>query len=226
MCVNLINMERKKLLDNAMNNIRKRRLARGWSQSKLAEECAWENSAGRIGNYEKLRREPTLSDLDKMASALGTSLEEILFGESQTVSDKPRTNYIQSPLLRMDEIDAWLDGKLPSANRSIDMYLTGIDKKRKIFSVIVEGDAMESPNNIKKSICDGDIVTVDVFLKPKPHDIVIARIKEQAKIREYTKDGTEPFLKAYNPAYASIKLDKEIKIIGVVINKHVEFMAP
>lgn len=58
------------------------------SQRALGEACGWDSKSAqaRIGNYENGSREPNLSDLEKLARALNTSIA-YLVGESDT----PRT---------------------------------------------------------------------------------------------------------------------------------------
>jgi SOS-response transcriptional repressor LexA len=217
-------MEKKVLseLQNAMHRIRSRRLDRGWSQRVLAEECGWED-AGRISNYENLSREPALADLHKMAQAVGLTLKEALFGENlvKNEDDKKSTGYVQLPLLRMDEIADWISGNLTQIKRSYEMYIADINVSKKRIAVIMEGDAMESPSKIKQSICDGEVMTVEVDRIPVPRDTVIAIANGETIVREYAKDGTKLLLKAYNPAYQHINLTEDVKIVGVVVGNQV-----
>lgn len=55
----------------------------GLTQAELALACAWENGQGRIGNYEKDKREPSLDDLRKLSKVLNRSLMDIIDGERQ-----------------------------------------------------------------------------------------------------------------------------------------------
>lgn len=57
--------------------IRKARMAAGINQAAVAEACGWE-SQGRVSNYERGLREPTLSDLDKIAKAVRVRLVDLL----------------------------------------------------------------------------------------------------------------------------------------------------
>ncbi|WP_090622367.1 helix-turn-helix domain-containing protein [Azotobacter beijerinckii] len=56
------------------------RKAAGLSQAELATACGWK-SQSRIGNYEKDTREPTLADLEKIATALGMSVSQLAYGD-------------------------------------------------------------------------------------------------------------------------------------------------
>lgn len=213
-------METKKLLQYAMQQIRHYRKTNRWSQGHLAELCGWENPA-RVSNYENLSREPTLDDLAKMADAIKVPLKNILFEDSS----QNLTNTVELPILLMDEIETWINGNLPTVSRTLRMRISDIDisKKHKYFSVVIDDDSMESLSNLKKSICDGDIVTVDMHTNPEKKDIVLALVKGQAVIREYAKDGSKFFLKALNTAYPAIDIDNEVEILGVIIKKEVDY---
>lgn len=61
------------------------RKAAGLSQAELAKVCGWK-SQSRIGNYEKDTREPTLADLEKIATALGISVPQLAYGEHAEIA--------------------------------------------------------------------------------------------------------------------------------------------
>lgn len=207
------------ILINAMHTLREARVAKKLSQGEVAQLCGWENAAGRVSNYENLSREPSLSDLDKLASVLGLSLEQVLFNN---FNDKQRTNFIQLPLLKMSEVADYAAGKLTDIKRSVNMYIATVDVSQKLFALTINGDAMESKDNIKRSICDGDIVAVKLNAQPKPRNIVLALVNGEAKVREYSKDGTEEVLKAYNSQYNNIKIGDNVKILGTIVHRSVD----
>jgi transcriptional regulator with XRE-family HTH domain len=57
--------------------IKRFRKAAGISQAQLADACGWK-SQSRVGNYESGTREPTLADIQTIASALGASFTDLL----------------------------------------------------------------------------------------------------------------------------------------------------
>lgn len=212
------------MLEVVMYNIRTRRVAQEMSQGKLAEACGWYSSAGRIANYENLKREPTLADLDKMATAVGATLEEVLFGDQKNQREAATVHSsVTPPLLDLDEIDAFISGSLSENKRSVKMNLEEI-KDKGVITSIIKGDAMQSPYNIKRSLCDGDKIDIDVTRQPKPYEIIVARVGNQTEVREYVTNGKKYFLKAFNPIYPDIELDNDVKILGVVVNKHVDLI--
>lgn len=63
------------------------REARDMTQKDLAQRCGWDSAGqARIGNYEKDRREPNISDLRKIAKALGVGLMSILIEDDDGVA--------------------------------------------------------------------------------------------------------------------------------------------
>lgn len=59
--------------------IRAHREAAKLTQAGLAHRCGWDSGGqARIGNYEKDRREPSISDLIKIAEALGVSAAQLI----------------------------------------------------------------------------------------------------------------------------------------------------
>lgn len=65
----------------AMNTLGQRiahfRKKKGLSQEQLAELCGW-TGQGRVGNYERDRREPNLADLRLIAAALDVTLFDLI----------------------------------------------------------------------------------------------------------------------------------------------------
>lgn len=67
-------------MDTLGKRIARYRKAAGLSQASLAIACGWK-SQSRVGNYESGTREPTLADLEKIASAVGVSVAHLTYGE-------------------------------------------------------------------------------------------------------------------------------------------------
>lgn len=54
------------------------------SQAALAKTCGWEGGQGRIGNYESGDRWPAMDDIIKLAKAVDTTAQELIFGVDET----------------------------------------------------------------------------------------------------------------------------------------------
>ena len=62
----------------------KRRKARGWSQGELAQRLGVHRSC--LGKWERGLSAPSLEDLVSLASLLGATLDELVFGQETTPS--------------------------------------------------------------------------------------------------------------------------------------------
>lgn len=58
------------------NNIKRLRLAAGFSQAKLSEACGWIGDNSRVSNYERGKREPRIDELTRMAEVLGIEIAD------------------------------------------------------------------------------------------------------------------------------------------------------
>lgn len=205
-----------------MSKLKKAREEKNLSQDALAKMCGWgsgrddKNQGSRISNYEKGRREPSLSEISTMAASLGFTLDKLLFDKTYFAS-----RWVEIPVLKMDELIKLDDNKINKTEH--EMVITAVNDERKLVCVRVEGDAMESQDNISGSVCSGDIITFELvtneIIEPKIKDLVVVIINGDAKIREYSKDGSEAFLRAYNPKYPHIKIDKDVHILGIATKK-------
>ncbi len=162
---------------------------------------------GSIGN--KLARR-----LETAAGKAKGWLDTIHHDEKQKPGQSPQ--YI--PLIELDRVFEWCQGKRWMANIMISAITDGQQPiGENIFSITMVGDSMRSTADISSSICDGDTVIIDPDLKPSYGDVLLVKIKQSAKIRQWTKDGDEPILRALNPQYPIIPFSGATKVLGVVV---------
>lgn len=199
----------------------------GLSQGELAQKCGWEEAAGRISNYENGSREPSISDLEKIAKALKLDLKTLLFGE-----DSPVEFYFPQKAPKVPHFN-W-------DNQALDLYLKEclngyslITILRKIphmfvdypgalplpeylFSMTVAGDAMECKDSNPDSLYSGDRVYIDPKAIPSSYTTVFAKIDNNYLLRQFIQDGTQLLLRSLNSDYETIKLGDISAIKGVV----------
>lgn len=149
------------------SRIKNRRLALGLSQKTLGEHCGWDNGQARIGNYEKDKREPTLSDLRLIASALGVTLMELV--ESGNRIAERGTAYGHSP---SDDEYAMVPQYTAKASAGNGQFNDHVEvngglvfkrawlarlglRERTLHVIYVHGCSMEP------TISDGDVVLID-----------------------------------------------------------------
>ncbi len=122
------------------------------------------------------------------------------------------------PLVESDRILEWCQGKRWMAKKIVSEIAEENQIEREgIFCIEMIGDAMMSAVDIAFSICTGDIMIVNQGLTPGFGDIVVVKIKNSVKIRQFAKDGDEQILKAFNPQYPIISFSPHTKILGVVV---------
>ena len=56
---------------NVGDRIRAARLAKGWTQPELSEQCGWGYKQGRVSHYESGRRKVNPDDMATIENALG-----------------------------------------------------------------------------------------------------------------------------------------------------------
>ncbi|MCO7609382.1 XRE family transcriptional regulator [Pseudomonas chlororaphis] len=102
------------------NRIKQLRKALGMSQQALAHACGWD-SQSRIGNYEKGTRQPSLQDLETLASALNVSLPDLVAGRDRS---------------ELKLLPDHIQGRVRSEDRSAREYGRSSDKGQPVGSNI------------------------------------------------------------------------------------------
>nr|WP_294864371.1 S24 family peptidase [uncultured Pseudogulbenkiania sp.] len=146
------------------------RVEKGISQPDLAKLCGWD-SQSRISQYETDKREPSLSDMEKLAAALGTTVKTLLFDDDTNgplgrVIAYDEEDDLKGDYVFVDRYDlklsagcgsmAWVvHEKDPLAFRSRFIQARRLDP-RNLKAMYVRGDSMES------YLQDGDTVMIDI----------------------------------------------------------------
>lgn len=163
------------------------RKARGYtSQAALGEACGWEKAQARIGNYEKDKREPNLSDLRLIADALDVPLMELLEGTSTTRATETKTPYGHVPDATEYALVPQYTAHGAAGNGQLNdhvevkgglvfkrAWLSRMSlKERHLHVIYVQGQSMEP------TVCDGDVVLLDES-QTQPRDGRIYAIRKQ-----------------------------------------------
>lgn len=82
-----------------------------------------------------------------------------------------------------------------------------------VFGLRVKGDSM-----INAGIMPGDLVVVRQQSIAELGQIVVALLGEEATVKYLSKNEDGYFLKAANPNYGPIPLDRDVSILGIVVN--------
>ncbi|PKM30213.1 MAG: hypothetical protein CVV07_07285 [Gammaproteobacteria bacterium HGW-Gammaproteobacteria-11] len=159
------------------------RRAKGLSQVALAADCGWENGQARIGNYERDKREPSLTDLRTLANSLGTTLTGLI---SQTVLElnEPQGLYLPTPSADDYALVPQYTARGAAGNGQMNEHVEVkgglVFKKawlarmglrdRHLHVIYVEGHSMDP------TISDGDVLLFDENQRePKDRKIYVIR---------------------------------------------------
>lgn len=107
---------------------------------------------------------------------------------------------------------------LEEAEREVelDRSLFGLSEGEALFCLRVQGDSMSGAG-----IFEGDVVVVRREVEPKPGQVVVARLGEEATVKRFEKRGRKVLLCPDNPAYEPIEVRRReaegFQVLGVVV---------
>lgn len=150
------------------NRIARLRHAKGLSQLALSAACGWENGQARIGNYERDKREPSLSDLRTLATALDTTLLDLIEGTGSQIAET-KGHYGYTPSAQDYALVPQYTAQGAAGNGQMNDHIEvkgglvfkrawlarmGL-RERNLHVIYVHGHSMEP------TVCDGDVVLLD-----------------------------------------------------------------
>ncbi|MBM1145618.1 helix-turn-helix domain-containing protein [Alcanivorax sp. ZXX171] len=202
-------------MNNLRDKIRQLRKQRGLSQAALAAACGWD-SASRIGNYEAGSREPSLSDLETLASALGVTVSGLLGLDNVAPAPAPHGAVW---------LISWV--KAGSLCEAEDPYPPGdgemlipcpVPHSASTFALRVDGPSMDdgTPDGYQ----DGEIIFVDPAVDARHNSDVIARTPEgSATFKRLQETAEGRYLIALNRDWPEriIKVPEGTVVCGVVV---------
>lgn len=187
------------------------------SQADLAEKCGW-GYQSRVGNYETGSRKVSVEDAVVLASALGVSPGELLFGTpdnaefvSAGLRSVPVVSYIQAGMFTEP------DYLLTPEGVEETIYFDG-PASDLIFALRIKGDSMEP------EFKEGDTVIIDPAVAPHPGEFVVAKNGEyEATFKKYRSKADGGFeLVPLNPDYPSLdSAVNKVTIIGTMIEHRI-----
>lgn len=185
--------------------IKKRRIALGWSQQKLADEMGY-TSKSTITRIEKGNNDVAQKNIAKFASVLGVSIAYLMDWEENVCTSKriPVLGRVSAGI-PIDAIEEIIDYE------EVDEKTASLGE---LFGLKIKGDSM-TPR-----ICDGDVVIVHQQATADSGDIVIATINgDDAVCKRLQIYANAVLLYSLNPAYEPIDVTgrEDFKIIGKVI---------
>jgi SOS-response transcriptional repressor LexA len=215
MCDNLVSME------NIGRNIKNLRMQRGLSQKALARLCGWESNS-RIANYEgtgKTKREPTLSDIKRLAKVLNVSAAALAFDEFPAPGEFPVPVVKGLPFLSAQQIKDWPANKESIVKERVTFLHNQLSFGLNCFVYEIEDDSMF--NFIThEGFRKGKQVIVDPDKGYETNNCVIAKTKKgKILFRKLIDEIHGLSLSPLNNFgdFPKIPLTDEITISGVVV---------
>lgn len=207
---------------NIGQNIKNLRMQQGLSQKALAKLCGWDSNS-RIANYEgtgKTTREPTLSDIKRLANILNVSPAALAFDDFPVPGDVPVPVIKGLPILKSKQIADWPANKEEVARqKGISFLHNKLSFNINCFVYEIEDDSMfnfVTHEGFRK----GKQVIVDPDKKYKANDYVLAKRKNSSILfRKLIDDDNNLILGPLNNFgdYSKIMLSDDTSICGVVV---------
>ena len=196
------------------------------TQTELGERVGM--SQGGIGHWLNKRREPGITDMNRVLQALGMDFLEVVLvirEPQETPDDQMSLAQKYNPYFRYPVSD-W---RTPCETResATTSYVTAPSKQRfeltdyhargAAFWLTVTGDSMTAPSG--PSIAEGMLILVDPEADVVPGKLVIAQWpdSEEAIFRKLDEEGGQRYLVPLNPTWPKALFTDECRIIGLVV---------
>lgn len=202
-------------MSNLPARIKQLRKKRGMSQASLADACGWD-SASRIGNYEAGTREPSLSDLETLANALGVTTAALLGFDNASPAPDPHGMVW---LISWVKAGSLCDAEDPYPPGKGEMQIPcPVPHSPMTYALRVDGPSMDdgTPDGYQ----DGEIIFVDPGVGARHNSDVIARTPEgKATFKRLQETAEGRYLIALNRDWPEriIKVPEGTVLCGVVV---------
>lgn len=210
--------------------IRSRRIKSGLTVKAVAEYVGVKPPT--VSQWESDLMLPKGESMKRLEEILKTNSDWILYGkgnpDARYVLVQPDSQEFKAislstkriPVISWVQAGAWSDtGCDDPAMTCTEWMETSSGVSEHAFALIVRGDSMTNSNN-PRSIQDGAKVVVEPIFDPEQlnRKIVVAMLEgsSEATIKEFIQDGPVKFLKPLNPAYPSMQVNGDCRIVGVV----------
>ena len=202
------------------------------TQTVLGERVGM--SQGGIGHWLNKRREPGITEMNRVLQALGMDYLEVvlLIREPQEAPDdemplaqkyNPYFRYPVSDWRTPCEVRESGQPTYLSTTENPRFELTDYHARGAAFWLTVTGDSMTAPSGI--SIAEGMLILVDPEVEAVPGKLVIAQWpgSDEAIFRKLDEEGGQRYLVPLNPTWPKALFTDECRIIGVVVQATARF---
>ncbi len=185
----------------------------------------------------------TTGKLAEIAHALDLEVEDLVSGNFHDVHTDADLVKGASPGTDSNVIPAYFKQQklYPVLNwvqageftEAVDLYAPGYAEEwestdanvsEHAFWLRVKGDSMTAPTGFSPSIPHGHLILVDPEIPAENGSLVVAKLdsSDEATFKKLVFDGDDKYLKPLNPAYRTIAINGNCRIVGVVTEAKVK----
>lgn len=199
--------------------IKRFRYAKDLTLSELCELMPEEVAPSYLSRIERNEMQPTFPRLIVLADLLGFSLDDLateLKGGAPAIPGKRECRNV--PVISWVQAGGWTESSMTDPMADCD-WIPGPSKcSSDAFALVVKGDSMTNPYGI--SFPDGSHIIVDPAAEPHNKSFVVAQLEgsDDATFKQLILDAPNTYLKPLNPQYPVLTVDREMRIIGTVVD--------
>ncbi|KAE9648530.1 LexA family transcriptional regulator [Pseudomonas sp. PB106] len=196
------------------------------TQTELGERVGM--SQGGIGHWLNKRREPGITEMNRVLHALGMDFLEVVLvirepplepEDDMPLAQKynPYFRYPVSDWRTPCEVrESGSSAYVPTSDKQ-RFELTDYHARGAAFWLTVTGDSMTAPTG--QSIAEGMLILVDPEAEAVPGKLVIAQWpnSEEAVFRKLDEQNGQRYLVPLNPTWPKTLFTEECRILGVVV---------
>ncbi len=189
------------------------------TQSELAERLGM--SQGGVGHWLNKRREPSVTDMNRLLQALGLGDLEVALEirERQAVDESaPLTRHVAYFRYPVRDWNGMCEVREARAS-----YVTDYHARGDAFWLPVAGDAMTALSG--RSISAGMMILVDPAISAEPGRLVVGQWADssQPTFRQLSEESGQLYLVPLNPTYPKRLFTDACRILGVVVQAMATF---
>lgn len=212
-------------MDNASLIIRKKLKEIGLTQECLSEKIGI--TQGALAHYLNGRRKFNLSVLKDIEEILDMSPGGLTYCEyPDLIPVEPHKHEFKLPVLELSAIYDYVKHDiLPENCLYKSIIVVGRELKKGCFIIKIDNNSMVSEKEPRISLYPGEYAIVEKNVPYKNNSLVVANIgdKTNSKIRQYEKEGSDEFLKAFDPHMPHIRIDSNVEILAKICGKYVDY---
>ncbi|MGG7675805.1 XRE family transcriptional regulator [Pseudomonas sp. WC2] len=196
------------------------------TQTELGERVGM--SQGGIGHWLNKRREPGITEMNRVLQALGMDFLEVVLvirepplvpEDDMPLAQKynPYFRYPVSDWRTPCEVRESGQSAYTPASDKQRFELTDYHARGAAFWLTVTGDSMTAPTG--QSVAEGMLILVDPEAEAVPGKLVIAQWpgSDEAVFRKLDEQSGQRYLVPLNPTWPKTLFTEECRIIGVVV---------